>query len=285
LPVCTWALLAYTPSAAAQSGSVSGIITDASTGDPLAAAQVYVSGTAIGRLTDETGQYVLSGVPAGTVTVRADLIGYRGVESQVTVIAGGTADLDLSLEPTVVALDNIVVTGDGLPGFPWRTVLLFAAVFLPLELRRGPTSSRSDKVERKDLVRICLSVAVASILLAIPTWIQYGVYDVQDVLYFVMDITWWFGTAAVALAAVGAFRRGSPSMPWRRAILRGAVASLFASLLWTFVQHVVLELGWYVVGFVQAAGNGAIVGIFIALHQTLAPPYGHGRTDPMAALS
>lgn len=116
LPVSTWALLAFTSSAAAQSGSVSGTITDASTGDPLAAVQVYVSGTAIGRVTDETGQYVISGVPAGTVTVRADLIGYRTVESQVTVVAGGVADLDLSLEPTVVALDTVVVTGDGLPG-------------------------------------------------------------------------------------------------------------------------------------------------------------------------
>jgi hypothetical protein len=235
-------------------------------------------------VTDETGQYVLSGVPAGTVTVGADLIGYRTVESQVTVVAGGTADLDLSLERTAIALDNVVVTGGGLPGFPWRTVLLFAAVFLPLELRRDPTS-RSDKVERKDLVRICLSVAVASILLAIPTWIQYGVYDVRDVLYFVMDIPWWFGTAAVALAAVGTLRRDSPSMPWRRAVLRGAVASLIASLLWMFVRHVVLDLGWYVGGFLQAAGNGAIVGIFIALHQTLAPPYGHGGTDPESALS
>ncbi|HUF67158.1 MAG TPA: hypothetical protein VMM79_00805 [Longimicrobiales bacterium] len=171
--------------------------------------------------------------------------------------------------------------------FLLRTVLLFAAVFLPLELRRDPTSSRSDKVERKDLVRICLSVAVASILLAIPTWIQYGVYNVREVLYVyvVMDILWWFGTAAVALAAVGAFRRDSPSMPWRRAILRGAVASLFASLLWTFVQYVVLDLGWYGGGLIQAAGDGAIVGIFIALHQTLAPPYGHGGTDPESAPS
>ena len=43
---------------------------------PLANAQVVVVGTKLGAMTNDAGRYTIAGIPAGTHTVRATLIGY-----------------------------------------------------------------------------------------------------------------------------------------------------------------------------------------------------------------
>src|SRR5687768_4135901 len=50
---------------AAQTGSVSGRVTDAATGAPVPNAQVMVVGTTIGAAVDSDGRFRLTGVPAG----------------------------------------------------------------------------------------------------------------------------------------------------------------------------------------------------------------------------
>jgi hypothetical protein len=77
--------------ASAQQTGISGRVTDASTGEPVVAAQVSVVGTNLGAQTNAEGVYTVRGVAPGTVTLRVLSIGYAEQTQQVAVTAGQTA--------------------------------------------------------------------------------------------------------------------------------------------------------------------------------------------------
>jgi TonB-linked SusC/RagA family outer membrane protein len=99
--------------ASAQSGTITGRVTDRSTGTPLPGAQVIVVGTERGTRTDEAGQYRLTSIPQGTTRVRALRVGYEALLVTVEVSSGGTATADFALQATVARLDAVVVTATG----------------------------------------------------------------------------------------------------------------------------------------------------------------------------
>ena len=84
---------------AAQTGSVTGLVTDGQTGSVLLVAQVYIAGLRLGALSQANGQYVIQNVPAGTHTLTVVHIGYRTTEVQITVGGGQTLDQNLALPP------------------------------------------------------------------------------------------------------------------------------------------------------------------------------------------
>ncbi|MQA92671.1 MAG: SusC/RagA family TonB-linked outer membrane protein [Gemmatimonas sp.] len=94
-------------------GTITGTAVDATTQRPLNGVQVFVSELSIGTLTASNGRYTLLNVPPGPVTVQAQMIGYMGVQQQVTVQDGQSVTLDLQLEPQALSLDEVVVTGTG----------------------------------------------------------------------------------------------------------------------------------------------------------------------------
>jgi len=105
--------LAFASAAEAQTGTVTGQVTDAASGRPLESAQVYIEGTALGTLTNSAGRYLFVNAPPGEHTVIAELVGYRAGSQTVTVTAGATSTADFGLTVTAIALDQIVVTGTG----------------------------------------------------------------------------------------------------------------------------------------------------------------------------
>jgi TonB-linked SusC/RagA family outer membrane protein len=98
---------------AQQAGTVTGRVTDATTGQPVASAQVQVVGTNIGAIANEEGRYTLRGVPARAVTLRVLRVGYSELTSTVNVTAGGTATADLALRTATVNLTPVVTTATG----------------------------------------------------------------------------------------------------------------------------------------------------------------------------
>lgn len=90
----TATLLALTfmasPLAAQGSGSVTGLITDFGTQQPLAGAQVVLAGTNRGALTNVAGRYVIPNVLAGTYQVRAVVLGFSQ-QTQTVTVSGGQA--------------------------------------------------------------------------------------------------------------------------------------------------------------------------------------------------
>jgi TonB-dependent SusC/RagA subfamily outer membrane receptor len=106
-------LLVSGGAAAQQTGTVTGEVTDRSTGQPLNGVQVSVRNTTRGGISDARGRFVIPGVPTGTYTVEAVFIGYRTETQQVTVGAGEPATANFQLGITAVSLDEVIVTGTG----------------------------------------------------------------------------------------------------------------------------------------------------------------------------
>ena len=70
---------------AAETGKITGNITDAATGEPLPGANVFLKGTAIGAATNLKGEYVISPVPPGSYTLRVTYIGYKSKEIPISM--------------------------------------------------------------------------------------------------------------------------------------------------------------------------------------------------------
>ena len=102
---------ARAPAAAA---AVRGRVTDATTGEAVATVSVWLHGRAENVFTNESGDYLLLNVPAGTWVVRAERIGYRAAADTVVVSDGQTAEVNFALVAAPTQLDVIVatVTGD-----------------------------------------------------------------------------------------------------------------------------------------------------------------------------
>ena len=106
------ALILVLPGAlAGQTGQVTGLVTDATTGRPLAEVQIHIPNAGVGVLTRQDGRYLLVNVPVGTHTLRAERIGLTTSDREVTVPDGGSVSVDFSLEPEALGLDELVVTG------------------------------------------------------------------------------------------------------------------------------------------------------------------------------
>ncbi len=105
------AMLVPALAGAQQTAIVQGTVTDAATGAPIPEVRVSITGTALQAVTDVRGTYRISGVRAGPVTIQVRRIGYRTLELRVSLLAGQTYTGDAALQTSVVALDEVVVTG------------------------------------------------------------------------------------------------------------------------------------------------------------------------------
>jgi len=115
LALAAVALLTAAPSAA-QTGSVTGVVLDASTGQPLDGVQVSIETVGViqarlGVLTQASGRYSIANVPAGRYVLRAELLGFRSESRTVDLPAGQVVAVDLRLEPEAISLSQMVVTG------------------------------------------------------------------------------------------------------------------------------------------------------------------------------
>jgi len=106
-----WMLLI---SASALSGQGTGIIRGrvvSEGGRPLDAAQVWIPGTNRVSRTDGNGEYRLTSVPAGTVQLRAQQLGFTAITRPIAVAADQTVSADFTLREAALSLDAMVVTG------------------------------------------------------------------------------------------------------------------------------------------------------------------------------
>ncbi|MGH7601634.1 MAG: carboxypeptidase-like regulatory domain-containing protein, partial [bacterium] len=79
-------LLSFTSIVFSQStGKIAGVITDAETGAPLLGANVLVTQTLLGAITDVDGRFVVRQVPPGVHLVRVSYIGYHGEQARIRV--------------------------------------------------------------------------------------------------------------------------------------------------------------------------------------------------------
>jgi TonB-dependent starch-binding outer membrane protein SusC len=98
-------------SAQSTEGTITGRVTDARSGSPLASASVTIVGTQLGGSTGPDGTYRIGRVPAGSHMVTARELGFTPVTKAVTVASGENASADFALQASAVSLQQVVVTG------------------------------------------------------------------------------------------------------------------------------------------------------------------------------
>ncbi len=98
----------------AQGGAtVSGILSDAATGEPLAFGNIVLMGTQFGGMSLDDGTFLVTEIPPGTYTIRASYMGYKVAEKTLVRLRNGTVlNLRFDLEPTVIKAETITVFGE-----------------------------------------------------------------------------------------------------------------------------------------------------------------------------
>jgi iron complex outermembrane receptor protein len=93
-----------------QTGTLIGKISDLSTKQPLDGANVLLQRTTIGTTTANDGSFRLENIPAGDYTLVVTYIGYIAHRQFLHVSGGVTGSVDISLEPTLLPGQTMIVT-------------------------------------------------------------------------------------------------------------------------------------------------------------------------------
>jgi TonB-linked SusC/RagA family outer membrane protein len=94
-------------------GTITGRVIEAASQRPLPDVQVSVVGTQRGAITNEQGDFRIVGITPGTVTVRAQRIGYSPETQSVVVSAAAPVTANFVLTATAIQIDEVVVTATG----------------------------------------------------------------------------------------------------------------------------------------------------------------------------
>jgi hypothetical protein len=149
-------LVSTGPLFAQEATVLQGKVLDATTGEPLIGAQVVITGTDRGTVTDVDGQYRLE-VAAGTYSVDVEYLGYqRKTVTGIRVAAGARSFQDVALEPEAVQAAGIqvVISAEeergsvvGALAHQRRATSVISGVSAE-EISRAPDSNAADAVKR-----------------------------------------------------------------------------------------------------------------------------------------
>jgi outer membrane receptor protein involved in Fe transport len=88
---------------AGTTGKISGVVTDAASGEPMPGVNVIISGTTMGAASDLQGHYTILNVPPGIYTLKASMIGHKTYNLEnVRVSIDLTTTVNFKLEQTVL---------------------------------------------------------------------------------------------------------------------------------------------------------------------------------------
>jgi outer membrane receptor protein involved in Fe transport len=103
--LCLLALKAF-----AQTGGIKGRVIDATSGQPLVAANVIIQGNAIGVASNSLGNFNINNIEEGDYTLTVSFIGFEKTEHLINIKNGEMAKLDLALLPNALLLEDFEIT-------------------------------------------------------------------------------------------------------------------------------------------------------------------------------
>lgn len=96
--------------AIAQTGTLTGTVSDQATGETLAGATVLITELERGAPTDIDGEYRIENIPVGTYNVRYSFVGYRTIRRTIEIQAGENV-INIEMELDATGLEEVVVSG------------------------------------------------------------------------------------------------------------------------------------------------------------------------------
>lgn len=103
-------LLLFSAASLAQTGKISGTVTDQQTGEPLIGANVLILNTNFGAATDVNGHFTINLIPPGDYDIRASYIGYQDVTIQnIRVVSGLTQEVNFEMPSQSIATEEVVI--------------------------------------------------------------------------------------------------------------------------------------------------------------------------------
>ncbi|MCH8494694.1 MAG: TonB-dependent receptor [Balneolales bacterium] len=90
-------------------GEVRGTVVDAANGEALIGASIILRNSAIGAVTNNDGEYLVTRLPAGEQVLVVRYLGYVTQEIEVNVLGGERITLDIRLQPDHVLGEEIVI--------------------------------------------------------------------------------------------------------------------------------------------------------------------------------
>lgn len=110
------ALAAPITAAHAQTGKLTGVVTDAESGKPIEGVAVIIQGTTLGGNTNAAGRFFIIQVPPGSYTVQARRLGYQSVNAtNVVLTIDQTTEQNFKLRATNQTLAAVTVQAEQVP--------------------------------------------------------------------------------------------------------------------------------------------------------------------------
>jgi TonB-linked SusC/RagA family outer membrane protein len=139
-----FAAMAATAGAQAPTGTIAGQVLDAGSQQPIPEVVVRVSPAERVARTDEHGRFRLINVPAGPQRVLTSRLGYQPSSRPVTVEAGGSIEVDVTLQAASAVLQQIVTVATSAPAEQARVNGSQIGIITVDSVPLGPVTSFSD---------------------------------------------------------------------------------------------------------------------------------------------
>lgn len=93
------------------SGQISGTVKDEN-GEALPSATIYIENTSLGVVANELGQYSISPLKSGKVTIIVQYVGYKYSQKTINFKEGEIQKLDFDLEAETAVLNEVMISAD-----------------------------------------------------------------------------------------------------------------------------------------------------------------------------
>jgi len=126
-------------------GSVSGFVIDASNGERLSFANVYLKDTKLGSSTNEKGYYIIHQIPVGKYQLVFSYIGYEDVYKEIEIAEGRNLIVNVEMKPAIIEIGGINVLAER-ARFE-KGVEVSHITFTPREIKSVPRIFESDLIK------------------------------------------------------------------------------------------------------------------------------------------
>ena len=94
-----------------QNSTLTGIVIDEETGEPISYAYLFLEGINRAQTTHSDGTFTFKNIPGGTYSIKMQRIGYQTKSQTIEVTANDTLKITLSMKPTILDNEGIEIVG------------------------------------------------------------------------------------------------------------------------------------------------------------------------------